>query len=86
MHPEQRFCPKSTFWATEVITEVNLIFFPTKISKIVRKIQLKFSRMSEKCAKVCKIVGKIRQIRLYLSRVKGRCDPIEVEIAEILTR
>ncbi len=36
--------------------------------------------MSKKCAKnptkVIKIVGKIRQIRLYLSRTKGPYDPI----------
>ncbi len=48
----------------------------------VSRIRLKLSRMSEKCAnnptKVSKIVGKIRQIWLYLSRTKGRFDRIKV--------
>ncbi len=55
---------------------------PTKGSKIVGKIRLKLSRMSEKCAKkstkVSKNVGKIRQIRLYLSPTKDRFDRIKV--------
>ena len=77
--PEQRICLNQLFLAPEVNADVISNFFPTQIGKIVGKSQLKFSRMSEKCVKVNKIVEKIRQIRLYLSRTKGLFEPIKVE-------
>ncbi len=56
--------------APEVNADVIPIFFPTQIGKIVGKIHIKFSRTSEKRAKVSKIVEKIWQTRL-----RGHLDP-----------
>ncbi len=82
-HQTNEFALNQLFFAPEVTADVILKIFPSQMGKVVGKTQMKFSRMSEKCVKVRKIVEKIRQIWLYLSRAKGRFDRIKSHISPI---